>query len=282
MTLHQIIGWFAARFENFYSEDITPVEIWWCTLAIFSISQVLFSLFGLPKTPNRIHSQLYVIGTAFRAIFLRCTVERKCFFDTVLCVAFVGRSVAAFAEVNFIWQLSNLCSNRIATSFMKLAVIAAQILSFIGVVHRNYWWFVRENSTWALIIAMFAYFGPLEKVGSKLTAWGAAIYIIMLDVPDWHRRWLEAPPERSYPLITGTMDGFYSSWNCEIVSRDYEVWKGDILWYTLYFILCAWLSMFLVFDEHAHIVKKRGLRVVDLPELCGPCEHNTIRGKKLA
>jgi hypothetical protein len=86
------------------------------TLVSFANVRLLIGIWNRPlsSTPQeaqyqyklRVCAAVYVMACFVRAVWPRIDVERICFFDSILSVTFVGRSLATVAEMCLAWQLA--------------------------------------------------------------------------------------------------------------------------------------------------------------------------------
>lgn len=213
----------------------------------------------------------YVLGCAFRSIFPMVDAPRICLHDTWISRIVVGRTVATAAELCFAFQWALLLREagagaRTATFVASLIVpiiAVAEIFSWSAVLTSNYLLHAVENSLWALAAALalagFLSVRARAEAGAarflEAASVSAAVYLVfmmMVDVPMYLSRWRAAggvtvPPVRGLRTLLE---------RC-IVEHDWGIWRGDVLWLTLYFTVAVWISVALA---HAPPLRSYGAR----------------------
>lgn len=167
---------------------------WWTFLVAVSAANVRL-LMGLYNRIQRLHeagrgvspyqtkllwcTAAYVLGCFVRSVWPRIDVERICFFDNILSVTFVGRTLATIAELGFATQLSLVLhrltsdlqhpkiarmnpspcpkwmlrlSSRMSHAIVPLIAVA-QIFCWFGVTTTRQIWHGIEESIWAFTVA---------------------------------------------------------------------------------------------------------------------------------
>jgi hypothetical protein len=223
-------------------------------------------------------SALFVLGCAFRSVFPRADVQRICFHDSWLSSVAVGRSVASVAEVAFIaqwaWLLREAArsSGSRAVAFISRLlvplIVVAELFSWYAVLTTNYLGNVFEESTWTVVSALvlvafvllwFRLPGRLRTfLGTSLFLLGAYfIFMCAIEVPMYvSRRRVDLASGRPYLSLA---QGLRDSALRRVVTRDWEDWKGEIPWMSLYFSTGVWVSFSLVrapdFDDEGSTTK---------------------------
>ena len=210
-------------------------------------------------------SAAYVLGCGFRSAFPVFDVPRVCLFDTGWSSVVVGRSVATVAELCFAaqWALllgatSRHTGSRLgrlgAVSILPLIVLA-EACSWTAVLTTSNLGHVAEESLWALSAALLVAgaaaqwsrcapaLRPLLAAGCLAGAAYVA-YMVRVDVPMYWTRWLadEAGRRPYLSLAQGWLDVSTR----RVVSTQWQVWHGEVLWMTLYFSVAVWTSIALV------------------------------------
>jgi len=210
-------------------------------------------------------SALFVLGCAFRSIFPRADVQRICFHDSWLSSVAVGRSVASVAEVAFIAQWSLLLREvarswgrpRVAllSRFLVPLIVVAELFSWYAVSTTDYFGNVLEESTWTVVSALvLVAFSMLWVHGAhRLRTFLATslfliatyfIFMCTIEVPMYvSRRRVDLANGRPYLSIG---QGLRDSALRRVVTRDWNDWKGEIPWMSLYFSTGVWVSLSLV------------------------------------
>jgi hypothetical protein len=92
-----------------------------------------------------------------------------------------------------------------------------------------------------------------------------AVYMFTVDVPRYWNRWLaDEAHARTYLTIP---QGILDALQRRIVTHDWEIWRGEVVWMTLYFSVAVWASIWLI---HASMVQvgslsERQARTTDVP-----------------
>ncbi len=255
------------------------VQIWWvalCVVAVLNILAWTVSAMVLARRHDHFFSAIqhrqrrwllwlsaaYVAGCAFRSFLPRIDLERICLVQSGLSSMMVGRSVATVAELCFMAQCALLMhqagsstGNRfvVMISLMLIPIIAvAESASWYAILSTNYFGHVLENSIWTFsAVLLFASFISLWPHSDRpqrhflaammVFAIGYIAFMISVDVPMYWSRWSEnlAAGANYLSLTQGVLD---ASKPC-IVNFNWEVWRQDIPWMTLYFTVAVWVSI---------------------------------------
>jgi len=207
----------------------------------------------------------YVMGCAYRSVLPVFDVPRVALVDSLLSSAFVGRSVATFAELCFIaqWALLLRDSSRATGGFLgNLAsrtviplIIVAEVCSWYSVLTTSNLGHVFEESLWsvatALIVAgLLADFRRWDARWRTASIWlGAAgivyfLYLVLVDVPMYWSRWV-ADEGAGKPYLT-LAQGYLDATAHRVVTYQWDVWKSEVAWMLLYFSVAVWVSVWLV------------------------------------
>ncbi len=254
-----------------------PVAWWWALLTLVSIANVAFwfllyrQLSGQPVASAAAGSETssmlmlcaaYVFGCAFRSVLPRADVQRICLVDSWLSSVFVGRSVATIAEVCFaaqwaiiLGQLGTIADAPTAVNIARIIVpliIVAEICSWYAVLTTNFLGNAIENSLWAVTFLLVGiglgrllpeFEGPLRWLLIAGLV-GIAFYLgflIVIDVPMYLNRWRigRANGTRLLHPLEGLRDAA-TRW---IVTHEFDHWKDEIAWMSLYFSAAVWASL---------------------------------------
>jgi hypothetical protein len=257
------------------------VEIWWISLSIVAVLNIaawIVSAVILARhhehfffSPAHRHrrwmlwlSAGYVAGCAFRSFLPRIDLERVCLVPSALSNMMVGRSVATLAELCFIAQcalLLHLAGKNNGNGFVRLVaiflipiIVVAEFSSWYAILSTNYFGHVLENSLWTfsavLVLVSLIFLWPnsnrlQRKFLNALIIFTAGYIVFMtsIDVPMYMARWYAHLAEgmEYLSLQQGIAD---ASLAC-IVNFNWEVWRMEIPWMTLYFTLAVWVSLLL-------------------------------------
>jgi hypothetical protein len=204
----------------------------------------------------------YVFGCAYRSFLPVYDVPRICMVDSWLSSVIVGRSVATVAELCFAAQWTLLLWEWArATGSSAAKVSAALIFPLIAIAETFSWYSVTttsnaghviEETLWGFCAALIAanLIASWPRVSWDARPWFAALcaiclayvgYMFLVDVPMYLNRWLADEAEgRAY---LGVAQGAMDAANRWVVSGQWQVWKGEVVWMSLYFSVAVWLSI---------------------------------------
>jgi hypothetical protein len=143
-------------------------------------------------------------------------------------------------------------------------IVVAEVTSWLAVLTTNNLFHTIENSLWtvtaALAIAACAILrGHLDHRGKRFmeAAIGCGIayilFMVTVDVPMYVSRWLAGLAASSDNLTL--IEGFRAVVQRCQVAWDWNLWREDATWLTLYFTVAVWLSIAL---PHVPPFRKRG------------------------
>jgi hypothetical protein len=252
--------------------------MWWFMLCVVSGINVLALLYSA-RVLRRNQSALapdvyaarrlqwllsagYVAGCAYRSALPVFDVQRICLFDTWLSSVIVGRSVATVAELCFVTQWALLMHQISKATQSRHGLLAAKaVLPLIAIAETCSWYSVLttsnlghviEESLWgiaaALLVASLLSIWPRSQARLRpmllaLCATGLAYvaFMFLVDVPMYWARWVadEAVGRQYLSLGQGVLDTS-GRW---VVSQQWQVWKSEVVWMSLYFSIAVWLSI---------------------------------------
>jgi hypothetical protein len=256
----------------------SEVLVWWFLLCVVSAANVLalrYSARVLRQKQGVIPADVYasrrlqlilsagyVLGCAYRSALPVFDVQRICLFDSWLSSVMVGRSVATVAELCFVTQWALLMREiSVATQSRPARLAAMAVLPLIAVAEICSWYSVLttsnighviEESLWgiaaALLVASLLSLWPRSggKMRPLLLAMclGGAAYVafmFLVDVPMYWSRWVaDEAGGRHYLSISQGLVDTSGRW---VVSHQWQVWKSEVLWMSLYFSIAVWLSI---------------------------------------
>ena len=212
----------------------------------------------------------YVLGCAYRSVLPVFDIPRIVLIDSPLSSVMVGRSVATIAEVCFAAQWAVMLhhiafltespfAQAVALGILPL-VLVAEVFSWNSVLTTDQRGHMVENSLWglaaALVVASIVMIGPHQLAGlyPLMISWviggtAYASFIVFFDVPMYRTRWLaDEKGGRRYFSIT---DGIVDARVRRAVSYQWDVWKSELLWMSLYFSFGVWSSISLVYASLA-------------------------------
>jgi hypothetical protein len=265
-----------------------PVALWWLLLTLVSGANIVFwfllyrqlhehapSAIG---TSSQTGSMLalcaaYVFGCAFRSVLPRADVQRICLVDSFLSSVLVGRSVATVAELCFaaqwaiiLGQLGHVAGAETAVNAALVIlplIVIAEICSWYAVLTTNFLFNAIENSLWAVTFLVVGIgLGRLLPEFEGPVFWllvagivGIACYLaflVVVDVPMYLGRWRAGLREGSRYLHP--LEGLRDTATRWIVTHEFDHWKDEIAWMSLYFSAAVWASLALCalssFDDH--------------------------------
>jgi hypothetical protein len=255
------------------------VQIWWvilCVVAVLNIAAWTMSAKVLARRyehffsaaqhrQRRLLSWLsaaYVAGCAFRSFLPRIDLERICLVQSGLSNMMVGRSVATVAELCFMAQCALLMhqagrstDNRFVVTVSVLLIpliVVAEGASWYAILSTNYLGHVVENSIWtfcavlllASFVALWSHSQRQQRyflAAMMVFAIGYIAFMTRIDVPMYWSRWsAEVMAGATYLSLT---QGILDAARPCVVSFDWDIWREEIPWMTLYFTVAVWVSI---------------------------------------
>ncbi len=208
----------------------------------------------------------YVFGCAYRSVLPVFDVPRFCLFDTWFSSAIVGRSVATFAELCFAAQWALLMRELSLASGSRFGkVVANSIVPLIAVAETFSWHAVLttanaghvvEETLWGvgatLVLAgLVAHWPHCKRESRPMLAAICAVaavyaaYLFLVDVPMYWSRWVA--DEASGRTYFSVAEGFRDASSRWVVSGQWDVWKSEVLWMSMYFSVAVWISIALTY-----------------------------------
>lgn len=267
----------------------TEVLVWWFLLCVVSAinvlalsysARVLWQKHGLipadvfaSRRLQLVLSAGYVLGCAYRSALPVFDVQRICLFDSWLSSVIVGRSVATVAELCFVtqWALQmREFSQAMQSKPGHLAALA--VLPLIAVAESCSWYSVLttsnighviEESLWGVsaLLLVISLLTMWSRSGQRLrpvllfmclTGTAYVAFMFLVDVPMYWSRWVadEASGRQYLSLTQGVLDTS-GRW---VVSQQWQAWKSEVVWMSLYFSIAVWLSIALI---HVPVLKRQ-------------------------
>ncbi len=215
----------------------------------------------------------YVFGCAYRSALPVFDVQRQVLLDSWMSSVIVGRSVATIAELCFVAQWALLLAEISRTAGSAMGVVTARCIVPLIMVAEMFSWYsvlttsnighVVEESLWgtcaALLVVSLVLAGPRCSTAARpywmlAAAAGLAYvaYMFMVDVPMYWERWvMDESSGRHYLSVTQGVADASQRW---VVSHQWQDWKSEVIWMTLYFSVAVWFSIGLV---HAPFWERR-------------------------
>jgi hypothetical protein len=254
-----------------------PVAIWWGFLIVVSAANIaLFLMLRRWLRRARIGGRAgallnellpllcaaYVFGCAFRSVLPRADVQRIVLFDTWLSSVMVGRSVATIAELCFVAQwaivlrqlalMTKADTVRNVSTVIVPMIIVAECCSWYAVITTSYLGNTLENSIWAVTFLLIAvallrllneFYGAAQVViGTAVVGIaGYLAFLVVIDVPMYFERW-QADVTSGKELL-GIFSGLYDVTTRWAVTHDFDHWRDEIAWMSLYFSVAVWSSL---------------------------------------
>jgi hypothetical protein len=207
-------------------------------------------------------SGVYVAGCAYRSFLPVIDIPRIVLVDSRLSSVLVGRSVATVAELCFAaqWALILHRAAVLVDSPFVLAlsltvvplIVLAEICSWYAVLTTGQRAHAAENSLWGLAAALVVIGVLLIELHRPAALYPATIaggaayvaFIFIYDVPMYWSRWRadQANGHRYLSIADGMVD-VSRRWT---VSYDWQDWKDEVPWMSLYFTFGVWSSIWLV------------------------------------
>jgi hypothetical protein len=210
-------------------------------------------------------SATYVLGCCFRSILPRADVQRISLVDSWVSSVMVGRSVATVAELCFViqWALLLHATARDARSRLGVGIswllvpliVVAELCSWYSVLTTNYLGNAIEESLWTLsasllilgCLALWLPSRPSQRPFLAAVVVVGIVYVAFMctvDVPTYASRWLaDEAGGRAYLSLD---QGLRDAWSRRCVTFDWDEWRPEIPWMSLYFSVAVWCSIALV------------------------------------
>jgi hypothetical protein len=224
------------------------------------------ALADLPNTQYRswqfLLSGIYVAVCAFRSVFPRVDLERLCLWDTPLSAIFTGRFAATVAELCFALQcalmldkLSELTGVGYLAMLSRLIVpliVLAQVTCWYAVLALDHLGHAFEEALWTAVAGILAagLVGGWHHVNGALSiviaigifcCGGAATVMTLIDVPMYISRWCQQ--RRQARRSTPIKGALYDTLVRRHANRNWNLWRREVPWMTLYFSVGVWLSI---------------------------------------
>jgi len=269
------------------------VLVWWtalCAVSVFNLWGWRLSATALARRKAVVEpdvyalqrwqlllSAAYVFGCGFRSVLPRADVQRISLLDSWVSSVMVGRTVATVAELCFVaqWalllnQISRDLGSRtgVVVSWLLVPlIVVAEICSWYAVLTTHYIGNTIEESIWAfsavlLIVSCFllwsrsrAAYRPFLAAAMVL---GVAYVTFMctVDIPMYASRWsADNTSGRAYLSLSQGLDDV---WSRRCVTFDWEEWRTEIPWMSLYFSVGVWCSIALVHSPRLRTRHKVG------------------------
>lgn len=258
------------------------VLIWWISLSVITVLNILVWLYSVEWVRRRkpylsikeyiltrhmlILSGIYVFGCAIRAVLPRVDAHRIVLIDHWLSSILVGRTSATLAELCFIAQWALLIhamgkyrNNHfvIQLSFWIFPIIfVAQLFSWGSVISTDNFGHVIEESLWVVaaslvLISLIRLYAQTTGVVKNLFLFlmsGTVFYMLFMitvDIPMYYERWQTdiAQNREIFSFIEGLRD-LTHRW---IVMVDWNTWKPEVPWMSLYYSVAVWMSIALIY-----------------------------------
>jgi hypothetical protein len=257
------------------------VAAWWtslCAVSVFNLCGWRLSAAALARRKATVEpavyrfqrrqlllSAVFVLGCGFRSIVPRADVQRIGLDDSWVSSVLVGRSVATVAELCFVAQWALLlhvtardAGFRFGVAVSRLLVpliVVAEVCSWYAVLTTSYLGNTVEESIWALaaslvVVSCLALWPRCRAASRPLLAAAVALgvayvtFMCTTDVPMYASRWLaDEARGREYLSVA---QGFRDVWSRRNVTFEWDAWREEIPWMTLYFSAAVWCSIALV------------------------------------
>jgi len=172
-----------------------------------------------------------------------------------------GKDLSAIRKCNLI---CTFCKAAFAVN------IVAQCFCWTAVATTCMIWHAFEESIWAatlflFTISCFVLYGYVQKIPirtsteankillrhTKIFLWLFMIFgplyvafMCWVDVPMYWNRW--KADEANGKVYLGLLEGFKDSASCRIITQSFEDWGEELPWFSGYFSLAVWLSIYLI------------------------------------
>jgi len=268
------------------------VKIWWITLSVIAVMNIIvwvYSVIWFFRSKKSFSSDVYagrvlilwlsggyVLGCAFRSLLPRIDLERIVLVNTWLSSMLVGRTVATVAELCFIAQCAILLHEVGKETKNKLAITVSVVLLPMIMVAEGFSWYavttthylgsVVEESLWTiagiLLVVSFVSIWPQVKDNQRhfittmiLFGVGFLVFMFTVDVPMYVSRWISdiASGQEYLSFRPGIFDATIRY----TVNFNWNIWREEIPWMTLYFTIAVWVSIYLAYAPKFEVNKVR-------------------------
>jgi hypothetical protein len=216
---------------------------------------------------------------------VKSDVQRIGLVDSWLSSVLVGRSVATAAELCFmaqsallLYEAAEATGSRFGVAVSRLIVpriAVAEVCSWTAVLTTCYLGNVVEESIWALsgsllVIGCIVVWSHCRAARRPFLAAALVLgtmYVLFMctvDIPMYVSRWqADEAGGRAYLTLSR---GLVDAWSHRVVTFSWEEWRTEIPWMTLYFSVCVWWSLALVYAPRL----KPDLLIPESPAGAGP------------
>ena len=275
------------------NKSITKTMKVWIVLSIISVMNVLYMfyfLFFIKKNNDMINiiytlTLIYVLVCTIRAIWLKNVTERFCLFNFPLSSPLLDRFLSTVSELSFVLVNIILIQCLILKIYKKIypkmnylfiiifsLIVVAEINSWFGVIIQNYLFTFIEESIWGIfgIFLLIIYICLLKKVyigHSKNMVYLYYIiipaiifsilfiyYIIKYDLPNWINKWYIFNKNKFVIFPKDFFKKCKDMLNCKRINNSFDIWKDDLLFYSLYFIFAVWASMYILYFFNKYLI----------------------------
>ena len=261
------------------------------SLTVFALSRRRAALSAKIYASRRLQLMLsagYVLGCAYRSALPVYDVQRLCLVDSWMSSVIVGRSVATIAELCFVTQWALLLREMSWATDSKVASVASLAIVPLIVVAEAFSWYsvlttsnighVLEESLWgicaALLVAGLSSSWPRSTKALRPYLLGVGMigisyiwFMFTVDVPMYWARWIV--DEASGRLYFSVWHGIADASERWVVSHQWNDWKSEVIWMSLYFSFAVWLSIALI---HTPTLERRMAPAEDAtPNEFGSC-----------
>jgi len=222
----------------------------------------------------------YVFTCAFRGCFVNNYISRRVVVDSAFSNIVLARGMATVAEICFACQVSTALAVlhrdvhgggplwRLATALTLLAA-AANTSSNVCVATKNNFYCAAENSCWGFLSLFWAgwaaytlsalpqnrkeptlklspqFFAPANTMrflrGTCGLGFAAFLFIALIDVPMYMRRYKDEDPS----TYLGLADGLQDAYSTRVATKSWSHWQEEVCWLTAYFSFAVWGSLFM-------------------------------------
>eukprot|EP00947_MAST-08B_sp_MAST-8B-sp1_P002708 g2708.t1 len=155
-------------------------------------------------------------------------------------------------------------------------ICCAECFSFTGVLRQSYFFFSIENSLWTIMgtgvfltaVATMLSIMSVEAAEARAPSIDMSrakdtiqrmlpvvtlylLYMYLEDVPMYIKRWRRDQANGRPMLSLST--GLSTASSCVKSSMRYSDWRPNMVWMTLYFAICSWISIWLAAQPPAYI-----------------------------
>jgi hypothetical protein len=248
------------------------VLVWWLGMSIASVFNLILWVVVVERERRpgghlqarrwgqALLAGVFMLGCGFRSFLPRAEALRICVYDSWWSNAVLGRAVATVAELAFVlqwtillWEWIEVVGTPLGRKLSRLylpLIVAAEACSWFSALTTNALGSVIEESLWTLTAGLVLVTLVALRVRARFmraTLLLGALYVFFMctvDVPMYFSRW--RADQRAGKSYFSVRDGWRDASSRWIVTRQWDDWREEVAWMSLYFSGGVWFSIILI------------------------------------